>query len=75
MVSFIEDDSSEEEKIKEVLGFLVEQRDPYGFFYFMKSKKLKVLPTELLGSFTTLFEVEKAVKRYQATIEMVESAA
>lgn len=63
-MEFIED---EDEEIKTVVvkGFPFKQTDPYGFFFHVPDKK--GTPAELQGAFTTVFEIEKAIGRYEGS--------
>jgi len=65
-LNFINDDEEwvEAAKIKEVLGWTVERKDPYGFFHFVQKGKKKI-PDELSGSFTTLLKIENAIRTYE----------
>lgn len=61
-MNFIEDEDDEEIKNIVIQGYPFIQKDPYGFFYFVPDKK--GTPAEFEGAFTTVFEIEKAVKRH-----------
>jgi hypothetical protein len=62
-MQFIDEDETEE-TTREILGWTVERKDPYGFFFFVKQGK-KPIPEELSGAFTTIFKVEDAIKTYE----------
>jgi hypothetical protein len=66
-MKFIEDveDFEEASRVREVLGWTVEQKDPYGFFYFVQKGK-KPIPEELSGAYTTVYKVEDAIKHYES---------
>jgi hypothetical protein len=63
---FIEDEDDEVNRIREIMTYTVEQKDPYGFLYFVPNKAHKVIPEVLQGAFTTTTEVEKAIVKYNS---------
>lgn len=58
------EDFEEASRIREIKGWTVEQRDPYGFFYFVKKGK-KNIPLELSGAYTTITKVDEAITHYE----------
>jgi hypothetical protein len=65
-MNFIDENEDWEEsaRTREVKGWTVEQRDPYGFFWFVKKGK-KAIPVELSGAYTTLTKVDEAITHYE----------
>jgi hypothetical protein len=66
-MQFIDEDETED-TTREILGWKVERKDPYGFFFFVKQGK-KAIPEELSGAFTTIFKIEDAIKTYEQKIK------
>lgn len=57
--SVFRDDPYEEgeEELREILGYKVERRDPYGFWHILKAKDPR-----LQGSYTSIKDVEIAIQ-------------
>lgn len=57
----------EEDRSRDVLGWTAEPRDPYGFFHIVSGPT--AVPKELSGVFTSVSEVEKAIKQYNSNMK------